>query len=380
MGSPTRTLPSTSNGHSRRSSSPAREAEAGTVLLERGGALLRAGEPVTAGRAAVHRGRNGSREATGDPALLAEAALGYAGPRVAIVDLDVGDDRAAWRRRSEDRHRSCAALPVARPPRCRALLRPPTDHRSETLSCRGGRTRRRSAREAAALDARHVALWRPDRVQERLRTASEMLAAARAARQPQLELQACNWRVLDLFELGDMPACREQIAHHTRLADELRLPSFQWYAPLWAGTEAALAGRFGDAARLAAEARAAGERAGDGNAELFAGMIEELIHCERREYDRTDMAFLLDKVANSPAGPPTSPTSSGTSRPPGTRPRHERTCASGSGASSPSTRTGSPPKPRPPRQSSRSTIRPTRRSSTTASPRSQGDPRHPVEP
>ena len=32
-------------------------------------------------------------------------------------------------------------------------------------------------------------------------------------------------------------------------------------------------------------------------------MVEELIHCERREYDRTDMAFLLDKVANSPAGP-----------------------------------------------------------------------------
>ena len=27
------------------------------------------------------------------------------------------------------------------------------------------------------------------------------------------------------------------------------------------------------------------------------------MHCERLEYDRTDMAFLLDKVANSPAGP-----------------------------------------------------------------------------
>jgi hypothetical protein len=109
--------------------------------------------------------------------------------------------------------------------------------------------------------------------------------------------------VLDLFELGDMPACREEIARHTRLADELRLASFQWYTPLWAATEAALAGRFPEATRLAAEARAAGERAGDGNAELFAGMVQELIHCQRLEYDRTDMAFLLDKVENSPAGP-----------------------------------------------------------------------------
>jgi hypothetical protein len=26
-----------------------------------------------------------------------------------------------------------------------------------------------------------------------------------------------------------MAACREEIARHARLADELRLPSFQWY-------------------------------------------------------------------------------------------------------------------------------------------------------
>ena len=55
---------------------------------------------------------------------------------------------------------------------------------------------------------------------------------------------------MDLFELGDMPACREEIARHARLADELRLPSFQWYTPLWAATEAALAGRFDGGERL----------------------------------------------------------------------------------------------------------------------------------
>ena len=32
-------------------------------------------------------------------------------------------------------------------------------------------------------------------------------------------------------------------------------------------------------------------------------MVEELVHCQRLEFDRTDMDFLLDKVAHSPAGP-----------------------------------------------------------------------------
>ena len=54
----------------------------------------------------------------------------------------------------------------------------------------------------------------------------------------------------DLFELGDMPACREEVARHARLADELRLPAFQWYTPLWAAVEALLAGRFEEAERL----------------------------------------------------------------------------------------------------------------------------------
>ncbi|MDA0158913.1 AAA family ATPase [Solirubrobacter ginsenosidimutans] len=278
------------------------EPEAGPVLLARGDALLRAGEPTTA-RAQFTAAARIAR-ATGDTALQAEAALGYAGLGIAIVGLD-----AETIARLEE---ALAALGSGSPVlRSRVLARlavelyyAPDRRRSETLSADAvAAAAADPGALAAALNARHVALWRPDRVAERLSTATAMIAAARSARAPQLELQARNWRVLDLFELGDMPACREQIARHNRLADELRLPSFQWYAPLWAATEAALAGHFADAARLAAEARAAGERAGDGNADLFAGMVEELINCQRRDYDRTDTAFLLDKVANSPAGP-----------------------------------------------------------------------------
>jgi hypothetical protein len=278
------------------------EADAGPVLLALGDALLRAGEPASARARFTAAARLARRR--DDPVLLAEAALGYAGLGIAIVDLD-----------TETIARLEAALDALGPGfpvlRSRLLARlavelyyAPDRRRSETLSAEAVVAAAGDpSAQAAALNARHVALWRPDRVEERLRTADEMIAAARAAGEPQLELQAHNWRVLDLFELGEMTACRAQIARHNRLADELRLPSFQWYAPLWAASEAALAGRFAEAERLAAEARAAGERAGDGNAELFAGMVEELLHWQRLDYDRSDLAFVLDKVANSPAGP-----------------------------------------------------------------------------
>ena len=93
---------------------------------------------------------------------------------------------------------------------------------------------------------------------ERLTVAGEMIAAAREAGDRHAELQARNWRVADLFELGHMEGWREETARHTRLAEELRLPIFQWYTPLWAAVEAMLAGRFDDAERLSAEAEEAG--------------------------------------------------------------------------------------------------------------------------
>jgi hypothetical protein len=100
-----------------------------------------------------------------------------------------------------------------------------------------------------------------------------------------------------------MGAWREEVRRHARLADELRLPAFQWYAPLWAAVDATLAGRFDDAERLTAEADAAGARAGDRNAELFSGMVRFMAQLEREEYAEADIGFVEDKIANSPAGP-----------------------------------------------------------------------------
>jgi DNA-binding SARP family transcriptional activator/tetratricopeptide (TPR) repeat protein len=276
--------------------------ESGVVLVARGDALLRAGEPDAA-RATFSAARALALR-RGDHVLLARAALGFAGLGIAIVDLDAQTiarlDEAL--ERVEDpalRSRIQARLAVE-------LYYAPDRARSEALSADAVATARASGDASAlasALGARHVALWRPDRVDERLAVARDMIAAAREAGDRHAELQAHNWRVTDLFELGDMPAWREEVARHGRLAEALRLPAFRWYTPLWAAVEAMLAGRYDDAERLASAAEEAGLRAGDRNAELFTGMVRFCGQLQREAFEELPLDFLEDKIANSPAGP-----------------------------------------------------------------------------
>jgi hypothetical protein len=181
----------------------------------------------------------------------------------------------------------------------------PSRDRSEALSAEAVATARAAGDDravAGALNARHVALWRPDRLAERLRTADEMIAAAARAGDGQLELQGRNWRATDLFEGGDMDGWRAEVEGYRGLAGRLRLPEFAWYGVLWGAVDALHAGRREEAAELAAQARAAGERAGDRNVAVFVGMLEFLDALQRAEYGDVDLAFVRDKVANSPAG------------------------------------------------------------------------------
>jgi hypothetical protein len=147
-----------------------------------------------------------------------------------------------------------------------------------------------------------VALWRPDRVEERLAAADEMIVAAHAAGDRHAELQARNWRVADLFELGDMPAWREEVTRHAQLADELKLLVFQWYTPLWMGLDATLAGRFDEADQLTALAEEQGRRAGDRNADVLPEMVRFCGLMERDAAEELDLTFVEDKIANSRAG------------------------------------------------------------------------------
>lgn len=275
--------------------------ESGPVLLARGDALLRSGEPEAARTAFTHAREIAQRR--GDSVLLAQAALGFAGLGIAIVDLDA---EAIARleealERTEDpalRSRVEARLAVE-------LYYAPDRTQSDRHGAQAVATARASGDSSAlasALGAQHVALWRPDRVRERLAVADEMIAAAREAGDRHAELQAHNWRVVDLFEQGEMTAWREEIARHARLAADLRLPTFEWYTPLWSAVDAMLAGRAEEAERLSLAAREAGLRAGDRNADLSVTMVRFCDHAQREIYDEGDLAFVREKIANSPAG------------------------------------------------------------------------------
>lgn len=104
---------------------------------------------------------------------------------------------------------------------------------------------------AAALGARHVALWGPDHAQARLRCATEMLTAAQQAGAHELELQARNWRALDLLELGHGQKLRAEIDAFAALAARARLPTYSWYVPMWRATIALMEGRVEEGMQLA---------------------------------------------------------------------------------------------------------------------------------
>jgi DNA-binding SARP family transcriptional activator/RecA/RadA recombinase len=276
------------------------EDESGHALLARGDALLRGGE-VDAARAVYTTARRLALRRN-DHILLAQAALGFAGLGIAIVDLDaeaIARLEEALERVQDPALRSRVQARLA------AELYYATDRtRSEVLSAEAVATAQ-AARDpsalASALGARHVALWRPDRVEERLAVAGEMIAAACDAGDRYAELQGHNWRVTDLFELGDMAAWQEATAQHARLAEELRLPAFQWYTPLWRAVQATLDGRYDAAERLGAEAEQAGVRAGDRNATLFVGLVRFCAQLQREAFGEMDIAFVEDKIANSSA-------------------------------------------------------------------------------
>ena len=118
----------------------------------------------------------------------------------------------------------------------------------------GGRAVERARRAddpaalAAALNAHRVALWSPRHADERLAVAGDMLAAAEAAGDREAVLQARNWRVVDLLELGRVRETAAEIDAYEALADAVALPHFRWYVPLWRATLALLAGRWDEAA------------------------------------------------------------------------------------------------------------------------------------
>jgi DNA-binding SARP family transcriptional activator len=246
----------------------AADARRAELLCALGEALQRAG--ATARAAAAFAEASDLARAAGTPDVLARAALGSGGVGVTILRVDealVGrlDEALAAEPGDEYRARLLARLGIE-------LAYDPDEARREAASREAVAVAERvgdPATLAAALNARHVALWGPDHTRERLEVADAMLAAARQAGDRELELQARHWRVLDRMEVGDGAAVMRELDDYAALAADVRLLAYSWYVPVWRSTLAILDGRAEEAVELARHARELGRRAGDANAEVF---------------------------------------------------------------------------------------------------------------
>ena len=269
------------------------------LLVALGEAEQRAGARDRARPPLVEAARM-AREA-GDGKLLARAALAHGGVGVVIGHPDTPT--------LELLRDALALLGEDDPLRPRILARLSTElyyadrDEAEELSARAvdrAREHRDPAALASALNARHVALWTPDHVAERLEIAAEMEEMALRAGDREQALQAHNWLVLDLAELGEMAAVASAVDAYERDVAGVRVPSYEWYVPLWRATLAMVEGRFDDAAALSDQARDSGRRAQDPNADLFWFLQRMVTEYETRTYDDLHLQRVHAQIAASP--------------------------------------------------------------------------------
>jgi tetratricopeptide (TPR) repeat protein len=234
----------------------------GELLLALGEAQSRAGNTARGRETFVLAAE--LAQALGRPALLARAALGFAGALVTPGRVD--KDTVRWLEESltvlgED----------AGPLRAQVLARLAMElyysdarERRFQLSEQAVALARRSDEKstlAMVLNARHYVLWDSDHLTERLRIATEMVTLAEEERNRELALLGVHWRVVDLLEQGDIVNADRAIATHARLAEELRQPYHLFYSTAFRAMRALLAGHFVEGEQLLRQTRAYGQRA-----------------------------------------------------------------------------------------------------------------------
>jgi DNA-binding SARP family transcriptional activator/tetratricopeptide (TPR) repeat protein len=279
-----------------------------SLLLSLGDAFWKAGDHAQ-GREAFRRAGDVAKE-VGEPERLARAALGFGGTYVeaGVVDqplIELLEDALAELDQADSGLRACLLARLAE-----ALYFAPDRTRSPALSAEAVEMARRSDDRAAlavALNARRLAIWGPDDLEERMAVTEELLSlvsgldrrelsigglAVRGLLSQGLELAAHHWRLLDLLEVGDGDGADREGDELVRLSAELRSPFYRRFAAHWRTVRAQLDGRLDETERLAEEALAIARGAEDGSAlQFYAAQIAFV----RAEQGRS--AELVDTVA-----------------------------------------------------------------------------------
>lgn len=231
------------------------------LMLLLGDAQWRAGDGPEA-RATFERAIGLARR-TGDPELLARAALGYVtalGGFLLYARFEVGGTSVGLL------EEALAGLPPGDSSLRAHLLAhlalemwsadESVERRVEVSGQAIAMARRVGDSEAlvTALHSRHWALTTPGRTLDRLAHTEEMLRVAKETGGLTIEFLAHNARFHCFLELGDRRGMDAESRAMTELADRLHQPFYRWHTVCLHTLRATLDGRFADAERLAREA------------------------------------------------------------------------------------------------------------------------------
>ncbi len=242
------------------------------TLCEYGDALRRAGHGEEAQAALL--GAAARARAIGDAALFARAAFGAhrvttltESSRSGVIALleealaalgaegtdGTADGGSARWLLSASLARELADGPYGDRPRAVGLA---------SAAVEGARAAGEAGVLAYALFAQADVRWEPGTATERLSIADELAAAAAAAHETELVLEAHLCRLVALLELGD-PAFAAQLGTFSRLAEDAAIPRYLYLARSRRATLASLTGPFELADELIESAAAYGERIGE---------------------------------------------------------------------------------------------------------------------
>jgi hypothetical protein len=115
---------------------------------------------------------------------------------------------------------------------------------------------------AYALDARWVAIWGPDTLEERRGIAEEVVRAATLVGDQERIWEGHSWHSATALELGDLRSVHAELDLMASLANELRQPAQLWFDIVLRATLATFEGRLADAEQLIPHAMASARAAG----------------------------------------------------------------------------------------------------------------------
>lgn len=271
------------------------------VLLALGAAQMAASDiPAsreTYGQAAVLARSIGAAE------FLARAALGLGVDPIAVVDdFEVRAlEEALELLRDDDsalRARVLARL-------ARALRFTPLVERRRALSEQAVAMARRTgdpATLATVLHEQHLAMWGVANPAERLAIATEVIELAERYGDRSLALQGHAMRTGDMLELGDLQGLELEVDTYERKVVELHQLYYRWHIPLLRASQAALAGRFAEAERLAAEGHALGLRAQNQAIAVFFPVVVGMIRFAQGRFHELE-ALVREQVDHYPSLP-----------------------------------------------------------------------------